>query len=222
MLTICEQHRQPGQPEPDFDSDGLVSVTTALAGYLEEVDEACRTCLQHERTTVVSHAGGALRLTRFFPRSRATVAYIRRAAGGLPDWRQSPFRGAVRKGWERIREETVASPTTGPGGRLLLVRGISWEGRPVLVRVSAVGADRRLEVELHLPHVSPDLWELPLRTAAHGLLCHALLLPARVASPLPIAPVLPNGFCTLRQFLTRTAPQNLYSSQCFSDPGAAY
>jgi hypothetical protein len=199
----------------DPSADAVAALTMALGAYLGELDDDRRTCLRHAATAIVSATPAGLRITRLFPRSRAATAQVRRAAGQLPDWRLSPFWAAHRRRWEAIARE----PPEGTDGRVLFTRGLSWEGRPALVRAAAVEPGR-LEVDLLLPCLGPGLWELPLRTAATGLQCHEHLLPARVVRPLPRPAPLPPGHSSLTQFLTRATPQELYASQCFPHPGA--
>jgi hypothetical protein len=194
--------------------DGLAALTTALALYLREVDDDHRVCVQHEGTTTVSEDRGCLRLTRLFPRTRQAVASVRTVSGRLPGWQTSPFWHIDGTRWVALERESLRAHA--PGARGAVTRGVAWNGRPVLVRARPRGPERLTALELLLPPLTGDLPELPLRTVAEGLRCHAHLLPDRVATPVRLSDVpRPDGI-TVRAYLQRAMPRGLYAGQCFS------
>ncbi len=194
-------------------SDGLATLTTALALYLEEVDNDYRACLRHEGTISVAEYRGGLRLTRFVPRTRAAVAYIQKSAARLPGWRQSPFWVQDGRGWEALARGRPAATTDG-----LVFRGIAWNGRPMLIDVRPENARELLVIDLVLPHIHGDLPELPIRRAADGSRCHSYLLPDQIAVARPLSTLSLCGADTVLTYLRRATPQGLYASQCFSRP----
>jgi len=207
---------------PEFDSlnDGLASLETALAAYLEEIDEYRNICLQHERTTAVFITGQTLRIVKQFGCEQRAVAYLREATNRLPIWKKSPFFATSRKTWIGLEKEATERNGTGASARPLLARGIAWEGWPILVCAWSIQEQGLLQLDLCLPPVATELPELPLRRAATALRCHAHLLPDWVARPRPLPKLAQPGSLMLREFLERAMPQNLYASQCLSLRGA--
>src|SRR5947209_2072136 len=212
MRTGADQRQKPEGEEDDPRDDGLLSVSDALAGYLEEIDAYWTLCLQHEETTEASITEGALHLIRRFHWTAARASYAESAVERLQEWRRSPFWRTDGAAW-RACEDAVRTGTSSPGeDSQSMIRGISWEGRPILACVSGRESDRLLRVELILLPVWREMPELPLRTVADGLRCHAFLLPKRIALPLPCS----TSPSSIRQLLSRAMPPNLYASQCFS------
>jgi hypothetical protein len=210
----------PGRdtPESDSDDDGLGRLTMALAGYIEEVNDYRDTCLRHEEATVVTSARKTLSLLRLFPLTDAAREHVRNAAERLPGWERSLFWAAEKKACMDLRRRTsilVASEA----GDVVVTRGISWAGRPVLVSATSTRDGRFLQVNLLIPEITEDLVELPLRRVAHGLGCHEYLLPESIARPVPRSKHRPDSL-PLRAYLTRAMPPSLYASQCLWPGGA--
>ncbi len=214
-MTRGECSPSDGPDVSDSGYDGLATLTTALALYLREVDDARRVCVQHEGTTTVSEDRGCLRITRLFLRTRQAIASIRTASARLPGWRVSPFWHTDGSRWQALEHASLRDHV--PGAQGAMTRGIAWDGRPVLVRARPRGPGRLLELELLLPSLTRDLPEFPLRTVAEGLRCHAHLLPDCVATAVPLSEV-PRPGCSVRAYLERAMPQGLYASQCFLRP----
>src|SRR2546425_6290124 len=89
------------------DADSLTLLTTALASYLEEVDDYCRICLRHDGATAVSLIQKSLRLTRLFPWRAAIEECVVQTAERLPSWQESPFWKADGKTWVRLDKTTL-------------------------------------------------------------------------------------------------------------------
>ena len=199
--------------EPASEYDGLAALTTALTLYFTEVDDAYRVCVQHEGTTAVSETRGCLCLSRLFQQTPQVLASVRQVSDSLPGWRASLFWSADGGHWTEIERESLRDHPAQCGPAV--TRGVSWNGRPVLVRVRPHGPDRLVALDLLLPPVSRDLPELPLRRVAAGLRCHAHFVPDRVAAAVSLS-ALPRPGERVREYLTRATPPGLYASQCFS------
>lgn len=200
-------------PDTDLPFDHATLVR-ALVGYLHDVDEDFRACLRHDPTTAVYATHQDISLVRLFPASDVTIASVREGTERLPSWRQSPFWGVVRARWEAVDRQDAARGSTNNRPSLAVSRGVSWAGRPVHVSARPVAEGTLLRVELLLPHVPREVPELPLRQVAHGLLCHAYVLPGRVAEPFPLRSHPQPGSEGVLQFLRRTMPENTYASHC--------
>jgi hypothetical protein len=203
-----------------MDMDALTACATALGSYLAEIEDYRATCLRYEAGTSMDLVSGCLRFTRAFPWSAAAAAHVTRTAQRLPEWERSPFWESDRDSWLALERQAVAQAGASAAPPGLLIRGVSWEGRPVLVCASSV-SDRLLLTGI-LPPVGAGLPELPLRVVAQGLACLADLLPDGVARPLPAT--VKRGRkepWTVRDYLARATPQNLCAGQCFSDDSAA-
>lgn len=201
----------PPETNPSGDSGGLSALTTALSLYVEEVADDCRICRRHWETTGVFVAGAGLRLTRYFVHTKPVMSHLRRAACRLPGWRASPFWGGDGVRWESLLQAVVAEDAAADHG--LVVRGVSWWGRPVLVRTFPQ-KEGLLALELTLPCVSRDLPESPLRRVADGLRCHSHLIPDGVAAAIDRSRMRQPGSCSVWAYLTRAMPQGLFASQC--------
>ena len=198
--------------DPASEYDGLAALTTALTLYFTEVDDAYMVCVQHEGTTAVSETRGCLCLTRLFLQTPQVIASVRKGSVNLPGWRASPFWGADGGHWKEIECEALRNHPQ--NGRLAVTRGVSWNGRPVLIRMRPRSPGRFLALDLLLPPVSRDLPELPLRRVAAGLHCQAHLVPDKVAAAIPLSSLRSPGE-RVRAYLTRATPPGLYASQCF-------
>lgn len=214
-----ERQREPGcgAPERISAADSADALGSAVLSYLEEIDGYQQVCLRHEPTTAVYASPLALRLVKSFPWTPAAAEYLRRAVEALPGWEETLL-------WKAWAEDCVAlekafSDKNVSGGDVA-TRGIAWEDKPVLVRARSRNDKPLLTVDLVLPSVRGVLPELPLRRAACCLLCHEHLLPEAIARPLPGSTADQSEACTLREFVLRATPHNLYAGKCFSPGGA--
>lgn len=217
MLSSESQHWQGDTVESGGDTLDLLS--EAITSYLGEIDEYSKVCVRHERTTAVWATRHAIRLTKWWSWSEA-ARNLCKAVEGLPGWDQSPL-------WDPrltacIEQETTWSTTNErTEATFLVARGVTWEGRPMFVRASRDSREQLLEVNLVLPWIPCELPNgLPLRGVAVGLMCYDALVPESVANPLPVTMSHRPGACSIREYLTRTMPQNRYASKCFSLAGA--
>jgi hypothetical protein len=202
--------------------DGLLRIAEAIHLYLGEVQADAELCQRHEATIAVADTGHALATHEAYACSGAVEARVQQAAAALPSWQESPWWRGEGARWEQMKRALRAKARDGPGGRHpVIFRAAAWEGRPVLIQATALNARAALVLGLHFPHVPAALPELSLRTAARALRCHEQLAPGAVARPL--VPFL-NGpkYLTIREYLRRTMPQNLYASQCFFHGSAEY
>jgi hypothetical protein len=195
----------PGEPER---VDGLTCLAGAVYAYLREIDAYRGVCSRCAGTAVVRERAAWLEVTRWYKPTDEALTHLGSALGRLPEHRPTQAR---REGYRR--EAGDDSPITLP-------RHITWEHRPAVVRSSLTGSDARtLQVTLLLHREAGDLPELPLRTLASALLCHEFLLPEVIASPLP--PGRAPRSLSVRAYLLRAMPPNLYAGQCIRDAGAA-
>lgn len=202
-----------------LDNDGLFLLAEGLSGYLAEI-AACRAvCLRHESTATVWLTTGVLHVQRLFDPAPATAARLAARVEEFPGWEGTLFWPSEGERWERFRVRAAARGKEDPNARPAALRGIAWEGRPVLVNIRSRGSGAPIVVETAMPSLPLDLPELPLRLVASGLRCHEDLLPGYLAAPLPLAKH-GEGRSHLRDYLERATPQNRYASQCFSQRSA--
>ena len=197
---------------PESGKDALFLLTEAIMSYLEEV-HACRTvCQRHESTTAVCDMQKMLRFAKFLPWTAAAAASIAAAVKCLPGWEMSPFWTTEKADWLDMKRAVEQHQTGDRVDRLIVSRGVSWQGRPILVCVSSAQSRRFIAVELALPHRGGDLPELPLRAAAHTLLCYEYVRRGVAPRDLLHSAADVPGFLTLYKYLMRAVPQNLYAS----------
>lgn len=198
---------------------GLNELATAISAYLEDVDDDWRVCAEHEGVASARIIRGVLCLTRQFPWSPAAARAATEASCRLPDWAESPFWVSDGADWQALEAEVVRQGRREPGAVTCFLRGRSWGGRGVLLRATRLKAGPWLRIEVYLLPIRRDLAELPLRLVAQGLCCHAALVPGKRLRPFPLPSPLPSGTWTVRGYLKRAMPKNLYASQCVSSPG---
>jgi hypothetical protein len=184
----------------------VADLATALAAYLASVERDSRLCLAQEQFAWVS-GGEDVRISWTLPADRGVTAALRASVAGLPGWDESPF-------WHSGLRRLEGAP--GPLPAPLVVRGVCWQGRPVLVEARRESRRGRLRVELLLPALLRDWPELPLRRLADGVRCYLRLVPDDLARAAPRGPGPSPGAETVTAYLTRTMPPDLYASQCFA------
>lgn len=197
----------------DAVTDPVAVLVTALGGYLDDVEQDCRECARLEAVATVVATGADLSLSWRVPRTRALTTRLRRSVGDLPGWRDSPFWASDRTRLEALDRQAWAGVAT-PRREDIVCRGISWHGRPVLIR--ATPAAEQVTVGLLLPGVYREWPELPLRRVADAARCYAAIVPHDLARPSPRSSPLAAGAETVGRYLTRAMPPDLYASQCFA------
>ncbi len=201
-------------PSP-HDNDGLFLLAEGLSGYLAEIIACRAVCRRHEETATVRRTAEVLHVQRRFDPARAPAAHLAARIGALPDWEGTLFWPTEGDRWERLLSRAAARGKEDPNSRPVALRGIAWEGRPVLVSIRSRGARAPTDVVTALPALPLDLPEPPLRLVASALRCHEHLLPTSLAPPLPLG-MHGAGWSHLRAYHERATPQNRYASQCFS------
>jgi hypothetical protein len=201
--------------EGELNGGALDLLTEALTGYLDELDESRALCLRHEEATEVCTTPSGLHVTQHVPWNTAAASTVCSAGKAMAGWQQSVFWKTEGQSWAK-REQDARRYV---GRNLLLIRGVAWEGRPLLLCVSRQPKAGLLRVKVILLSLPVDLPELPVHQAASALRCLEHLLP-RKAHSLPLSSLPKRGSLGLREFLMRTTPQNLAASQCFSLGGA--
>ena len=144
-----------------------------MLDYLTELAGSRETCLAHAKSAAVGEELGLPCVRRRFRRSPVILNQLRCAVATLPGWRASLFFKAGQKGWQEIQHRAMH-----PHRAVLLCDGLSFEGLPFLLRVTANRAILTVDLIL-LPHPS-DWPEHPLRTLDRMLRCHERLLPQAI------------------------------------------
>jgi hypothetical protein len=203
---------------PDVDNDGLPDALAAVRAYLAELDAYRSAVLRCEPWATVRDRKDGLRVRQDVALADGAAESLRAAVRRLPGWDETVWWPSERKLWKSLlyRERAEARVAS---RRLAMLRGVSWNGRPVLASAWADG-DSRLAVELILPPLPSDLPELPLRRVALALRCHEHLLPTSVTPPLTPPVPLAGGHLTVRGYLSRAMPKNTAASQCIFGGGA--
>src|SRR6185436_3493373 len=98
----------------------------------------------------------------------------------------------------------------------LVTRGVTWQGRPILIHAYKFEVDPVMKLELVVPEVQMDVPELPLRILSEVLQCHEYLLPSFIAPPRPPYERHETKFETISEYLKRTMPADSLASQCLS------
>ena len=171
----------PSSPDAD---DPIDLLTQALRAYLTELDGWRTDCLRHAETAIVTEERGLLCVSRRFPRSPVTVAYLQTSPEKLRSLRTSLFWKGDGERWKEI-----IAMTTGAGDSFC--QGANWDERPLVVRWVMTDDTITLDL-LSLPYRS-DLTDHPLRALARLFRCHEFLIPSLVAHPIAARTWLPQG-----------------------------
>jgi len=199
-----------GPPGTVADTLGLLS--EAVLSYLEELDADRLVCLRHEATADVTDSPEGLGVALTLPQSDDSAGQIRRSAGHLPGWDDSPWWGTLGEEWTRLLDaarQAGRKETSSPG----FARGFLWEGRPVLV-ITRVAPDDALCLELLLPALPDGLPDLALRLLARALRCQEYLLSGQAGELLARREPSASRGLSPRQYLARATQRNLCASQC--------
>jgi hypothetical protein len=140
----------------------------------------------------------------------------------LPEWRRSPFWKSDGADWESLARLPFGEESSTTADRRVLTRGISWQGRPLLISAATAWQEPLLTLDLFLPPLHLDLPEPAMRVLAQGLRCQEFLLPQRIAQALPLSAKPADGWLSLPDFLRRATPELSTARQCISSPGAEH
>jgi hypothetical protein len=195
------------------DTDGLSTLVQGMYAYLTELDTYRSICLRHELTASIRVEGDALCVSRTFTLHFATVTCLKNCSNRCPGWEFTPYWGLQRSEWDVLKKHIDAQMRENSKVRAMGTLGIAWDHRPMLINPFILSADAKLVVELILPRLASPLPELPLRAVAQALRCHEYLVPAAIATPLPM-PTSDREW-GIRAYLQRAMPQDLIASQCF-------
>lgn len=214
-----EKAEQLALPEvAQLGDDGLGTLTEALASYLDEIDGYRMTCLKHETSTAVRVERRLVRLSRLVRDDTTVRTHLQSVAARLPGWEVSPYWTMDGEAWQR-RTQRLSQEQGKKALQTLFTRCIAWDGLPMFLQVHPGKAERTIAVELILLPFTPVLPQLTLRLIAILLRCHEHLLPSWLAAALP-QPITKSSV-SIREYLERTMPQNLYARQCILAASAA-
>jgi hypothetical protein len=197
------------------DTDGLGDIAAALAAYLAELDVDRDVCRRHGQDAAARSAADGISVLRAFEAADAVVTALRAAVLALPGWKHSASWPTGKELGDHLMSDRKSAAT-----RRVVLRGVAWEGWPVLVHAFMNAAGDRLAIALDSPAVPLDLGELPLRIVARALRCHEHLVPTALAVPLPFDPSGADGALPVAEFLQRTTPQSLAAGQWILGDGA--
>lgn len=194
-------------------SDGLELLSQALHGYHQEIDAQRSLCDKHTPTAAIHTKGKELQLYRLFERDEATAEHLRRVTDALPSWEETLDWNREGKNWEKLERDITGRMTKHEELLPIVTKGVSWEGRPILIHAYKFEADPTMKVELVLPHVELENPELPLRTIASALRCHEHLVPEGLAQARPPYERHEAEFISIPQYLSHTMPPELYATR---------
>lgn len=193
---------ESGRSQPPHDS--LALCAEAILHYLEEVNRCWKVCRQHAQTAAVQDSDQYLVVFREFHHDDSVLEYLQGSSKQL----------------ECMEDDQQNKRRAEGASHVVMSRSIVWETLSLRVRASLHPAASLLRVDLIVPTHHGDLPQLPLRLLARALRCHDFLLPRCITAPLPLG--LDETPFSIRRYLTRAMPQNLYASQCISPSGAGH
>lgn len=202
------------------DNGGLDALTAALSAYLDELNDCHAICLRHEAFVTVQETVHGVWVGRTFSWHETLVESLRSNVERLPGWEETPFWPTEGGCWTGLLRRLRTAAPGATGTRHLLLRGLGWRGRALLAHAQSFREATQIRVELLLPPLPVVFADLPLRTVSLALRCHEFLVPQSVATPLRPPPGAGEAVFTLSEYLTRAMPENLFASQCFSQPRA--
>jgi hypothetical protein len=201
--------------------DALTPLTEALYGYLAEIEEYRALCAENQSRAFVHMGEEVNHVVRWYALTDRAAACVRASLERLPGWEASPYWAAENACWQELASRQRSA--TGGSPRRIALRGVAWKGKALLIDAAACPREQVLTVAaLLLPVRHPVFPELPLRAVALSLACLEFLLPAAVASPVPTGASRDPATFTIKKFLERAMPKNLFASQCISDLGAGH
>ncbi|MBU2213836.1 hypothetical protein KKC44_06140 [Patescibacteria group bacterium] len=194
---------------------GIGFMVNALSHYMQETHEHYAICDSHEKTTAIHTQGKSLQVYKQFDSKEDVAKSIREKSKTLRGWEALPewkYIGStcktLQKGIEaRMRRHTKQHP--------VLTRGVLWEGKPVLIHSYKFEPDPIMKNEILVPETEIGVCELSLKVIASVLRCHDFLVPPYVAIAKPPYESHDANFMTISEYLSKTMPQNMYTSQCF-------
>lgn len=201
--------------EHDSATDNFRRYIEALYGFMSEMREKRDLCIKHGETTAVHAKGKALQVYRMYESRADTLAYLRTTAAALPEWERAWRWGSEGKQWEKTQRDIEARMEKHQKLQPLLTRGVSWNGRPILIHAYKFEADPAMKVELVVPDQQADDPDFALHTIVRALECHECLVPEFIAKPKPPYERHEADFLTIQEHLSRTMPSDLYALACF-------
>jgi hypothetical protein len=198
--------------------DNFSRYVEALYGFMREMREKRDLCLKHSSTTAVHDKGNALQVYRLFESRSDTVTYLRMTAAALPSWEQSWCWGSEGESWSKTQRDIDARMNRHEKLQPILTRGISWNGRPILIHAYKFEPDPVMKLELVMTdHQSQDP-DYALDTMVRALQCHERLVPRYITEAKPPYERHEAEFVTIQEHLSRTMPADLYDLCCFPPP----
>ncbi len=217
-MSPVAQRPIPEQPAKDCHlsvaEDGLGLLSSAIYGYLEEI-ESCRSiCKKHDKTAAVHTRGKTLQVYRLFQSEEITARQIRHATEELSDWKETPFWKSHQQVWEKTVKQIESRMAHHGKQHAIITRGVDWNGTPLIVHAYKFEPDSVMKVELVFPPCTIPAPDLPIQTMAAILQCHEYIVPGYIASPLPPYSKHEARFSTIMEYLLQVMPEGLYATSC--------
>lgn len=198
--------------ESQIEPDGVELFADAISVHFEEIEEARAICKRHEATAAIHDRGQALQIYRMYKRDDEAATCLRTSTDILPTWEKSALFCTNGKTWKKSEAELNNRMKKNPKLLRILTQGVLFEDMPILIHAYKFDDDTHMKIELIPQPVMHS--QLPINLVASVLRCHEFLVPEHVAKPLPPYSHHEARFSTIWEYLERTMPADLYTTEC--------
>lgn len=185
-------------PKTEEAQDGLEMLAHALYLFLQEVDGYRAVCVKHDATTELFRArNDTVWLKKSYEETPDLLDQLTRTVERLEGWETSIWKHDLRQ-WKAM-DKRIARESS------LILRGVTYEGRPMLVRVCR--KDNVLEIHLAIIAVWLPGGDFPMRAVSEGLSFYEMLMPGYFGKPRGVSR-LKTGDYPIHAYLKRTMPRD--------------